>query len=247
MSRGGIVRVRQNGHAKHGAEGASEFGAPGPYGPRPEQLPLASCLARPPPDPPVTGPTWGGVEVDLSFTLQDDLQIASSALLHSTRGESLWNQTLAVWLETLAPGMPRSLQSPAYSLGLAITDDAAIAALNREWRQRDGATDVLAFAAQENGPPLPEPEGDGRDLGPLELGDIVISLEMAARQADEAGHCLDQELLFLASHGLLHLLGWDHPDEPSLEAMLNRQNDLLSQTVHLFRGMDEHCEGESPR
>jgi probable rRNA maturation factor len=55
----------------------------------------------------------------------------------------------------------------------------------------------------------------------------VISLDTAARQALEAGHSLKLELLFLASHGLLHLLGWDHPDEASLATMLARQEQLL--------------------
>jgi probable rRNA maturation factor len=68
-----------------------------------------------------------------------------------------------------------------------------------------------------------EPSGE-----PLELGDIVISLESAARQAAAAGTSLETELLFLASHGLLHLLGWDHPDEASLTAMLSRQEALLA-------------------
>ena len=74
-------------------------------------------------------------------------------------------------------------------------------------------------------------DGD-RDWDPafeaLELGDIVISLETAARQAPEHGHSLEQELLFLASHGLLHLVGWDHPDDASLAAMLARQELLLA-------------------
>jgi len=68
-----------------------------------------------------------------------------------------------------------------------------------------------------------EPGGE-----PLELGDIVISLESAARQAAAAGTSLETELLFLASHGLLHLLGWDHPDEASLATMLSRQEALIS-------------------
>ena len=63
---------------------------------------------------------------------------------------------------------------------------------------------------------------------PLELGDIVISLESAARQAAAAGTSLEAELQFLASHGLLHLLGWDHPDEASLAAMLARQEALIT-------------------
>jgi probable rRNA maturation factor len=62
----------------------------------------------------------------------------------------------------------------------------------------------------------------------LELGDIVISLDTAARQAPEHGHSLEQELLFLASHGLLHLVGWDHPNDASLAAMLARQERLLA-------------------
>jgi probable rRNA maturation factor len=63
---------------------------------------------------------------------------------------------------------------------------------------------------------------------PLELGDIVISLETAARQAAAAATELAAELLFLASHGLLHLLGWDHPDDQSLTAMLSRQEALIA-------------------
>jgi probable rRNA maturation factor len=59
------------------------------------------------------------------------------------------------------------------------------------------------------------------------LGDIVISVETAARQAPDHGHTLMQEVQFLASHGLLHLLGWDHPDDASLEAMLARQDQLV--------------------
>jgi probable rRNA maturation factor len=71
---------------------------------------------------------------------------------------------------------------------------------------------------------------DDDEAEPLELGDIVISVETAARQAPEHGHSLERELLFLASHGLLHLLGWDHPDEASLAAMLAQQEQLLAVT-----------------
>jgi probable rRNA maturation factor len=107
-----------------------------------------------------------------------------------------------------------------------ITDDRSIAVLNGEWRQQAVPTDVLAFAAQE----APLPPGALAELGeaePLELGDIVISLETAARQAQDHDHDLERELGFLASHGLLHLLGWDHPDAASLERMLARQEQLI--------------------
>jgi rRNA maturation RNase YbeY len=74
-----------------------------------------------------------------------------------------------------------------------------------------------------------DPSSDLQPSGePLELGDIVISLETAARQAAAADTSLEAELLFLASHGLLHLLGWDHPDADSLAAMLSRQEALIA-------------------
>ncbi|MEI6615968.1 MAG: rRNA maturation RNase YbeY, partial [Cyanobium sp. ELA507] len=111
-----------------------------------------------------------------------------------------------------------------------------ITALNGEWRQRPEPTDVLAFAAQEEGEDgmpfhtLPEPWPEGAETA-LELGDIVISLETAARQAEDHHHSLAEELLFLASHGLLHLLGWDHPDEASLAVMLAWQDKLMASVL----------------
>jgi probable rRNA maturation factor len=147
------------------------------------------------------------------------------ALVDPTRAEVHWCRHLATWLDQLAPELPGRLQAPGYSLGLELCDDAAIADLNRTWRQHSGPTDVLAFAAQEEAPPLPAGALAAADPW-LELGDIVISVETARRQAREAGHGLEEELLFLASHGLLHLLGWDHPDEASLAAMLERQRQL---------------------
>lgn len=64
-------------------------------------------------------------------------------------------------------------------------------------------------------------------LEPLYLGDMIISVETARRQAQQQNHSLTLELAWLAAHGLLHLLGWDHPDDISLHEMLNRQETLL--------------------
>ena len=152
---------------------------------------------------------------------------AAGPLTWGDQAEHHWQALLGDWLEQLTPELPAELRAPAYSLGLLITDDPSIAVLNDEWRQQEGPTDVLAFAAQE----APLPPGALAGLGadePLELGDIVISLETAARQAQDHDHPLEWELRFLASHGLLHLLGWDHPDAPSLERMLARQEQLLA-------------------
>jgi probable rRNA maturation factor len=168
------------------------------------------------------------VELDLAFTLDDglapELRAAAGALASDEEGEASWSQLLGRWLAELVGEIPAPLRSSSYSLGLQLCDDASIAALNETWRGQAGPTDVLAFAAQEEGVPLPG--------GPLELGDILISLETAARQAEEHDHPLERELRFLASHGLLHLLGWDHPDGESLAAMLERQDQLLGLPGH---------------
>jgi probable rRNA maturation factor len=165
-------------------------------------------------------------EIDLAFSLEPGPAGGSTPpepLADPAAAEALWCSHLGAWLAQLLPELPAPLRAPGYSLGLEICDDATIAELNQAWRQHSGPTDVLAFAAQEEAPPAPtgtEPEW-------LELGDIVISLDTARRQAEAAGHGLGEELLFLASHGLLHLLGWDHPDDDSLAAMLERQTALL--------------------
>lgn len=169
-------------------------------------------------------------DLDLAFSIEGELapELLSAAgpLADPLEGVERWHALIGAWLAQLGPELPENLQAPAYSLGLQLVDDGAIAELNADWRQQSGPTDVLAFAALDEAdgdvPPLPlSPES-----GELELGDIVISLETAARQAPEHGHSVDQELRFLASHGLLHLLGWDHPDGPSLAAMLERQQLL---------------------
>ena len=179
-------------------------------------------------------------DLDLAFEADPELPAplrqAAGPWADPLQGAEPWHGLLSGWLGELAKDVPPALQSPAYSLGLSLVGDGEIAALNGDWRQKPEPTDVLAFAAQDEGleqaPAMPMPawtdeDGEGE---PLELGDIVISLETAARQAVEHGHSLERELLFLASHGLLHLLGWDHPDDASLAAMLARQEQLLAST-----------------
>src|SRR5687768_13034328 len=95
--------------------------------------------------------------------------------------------------------MLRTLELPAAELSLLLTDDAGIRILNREHRKKDKATDVLAF-------PMAEGALDRHGL----LGDVVISLETAQRQADARHRPLIEEVRFLLAHGLLHLVGYDH-------------------------------------
>ncbi len=138
-----------------------------------------------------------------------------------------WENWFRCWLELLNPtdsedGLPLHLQE-AYELSLRLTDDHEIQTLNHQYRHQDQPTDVLAFAALEVESPQPIDE-----LEALYLGDIVISIDTATRQADQQGHPLQTELAWLSAHGLLHLLGWDHPDDESLTRMLEQQQVLLA-------------------
>jgi len=132
-----------------------------------------------------------------------------------------WERWFQQWLEALQPTL-----SPidAYELSVRLTDDREIQQLNHQYRQQDQPTDVLAFAALESVQPSLL---DLQSALPLYLGDIVISVDTAQQQAAAQQHSLDVELAWLASHGLLHLLGWDHPDADSLSRMLKQQQVLL--------------------
>ena len=89
-------------------------------------------------------------------------------------------------------------------LSVLLCDDRFVRALNLQWRGRDRATDVLSFSMRE---------GEGADPQDPVLGDVVISLETAARQAAERGHSAAREVQVLLVHGVLHLLGHDHDED----------------------------------
>ena len=133
-----------------------------------------------------------------------------------------WQSWFSSWATHMQlEGSPIS----AYELSLKLTGDEEIQDLNRIYRHLDRPTDVLSFAALETDSLLPP---ELLTIEPLYLGDIVISLETAERQAIERQHSLLRETTWLAAHGFLHLLGWDHPDNDRLEAMLAKQTELLS-------------------
>lgn len=160
------------------------------------------------------------MEIELSVqTCFDGLQIDSAAVRSSMEelSEDSWQMWFRQWLLALQSDLP---QAETYELNLRLTNDEEIQTLNHLYRQQDRPTDVLAFAALEADIPHP-------GNMPLYLGDVVISVETALRQAQQQQHSEIVELAWLAAHGLLHLLGWDHPDDDSLHQMLNRQADLL--------------------
>ena len=131
-----------------------------------------------------------------------------------------WSDWFHRWLESLQPHLP---PAPSYEIGLRLTDDAEVQSLNAQYRHQDKPTDVLSFATLE----VDFPQSPEMIVAPLYLGDIVISVNTAQRQAQQQGHSLPTELAWLSAHGLLHLLGWDHPDEEQLMQMLKQQVKLL--------------------
>jgi probable rRNA maturation factor len=103
-------------------------------------------------------------------------------------------------------------------LSIVLCDDAFIHALNRQWRGVDASTDVLSFAMGE---------GELGDLNPEILGDVVISLDTAARQAGEYGHSVEEEVRVLLVHGFLHLLGYDHIEVDDAAEMTSAEARML--------------------
>lgn len=118
-------------------------------------------------------------------------------------------------------------QVPAQSeVSISFVDNDYIQELNRDYRQKDQPTDVISFAMQELG------EGElevKTDEMPAVLGDIVISVDKAKEQSEEFDHSFERELGFLALHGFLHLLGYDHMDEDDEKKMFSRQEEILQE------------------
>ena len=116
-----------------------------------------------------------------------------------------------------------------FEVSILITDNEGIRAINKEYRDIDSATDVLSFPIlefDEDGVMIEESGDYDGDL--LLLGDIVISLERAKAQSEEYGHSLEREVGFLAVHSTLHLLGFDHMEEPYTSVMRKREEEILA-------------------
>lgn len=125
-------------------------------------------------------------------------------------------------------------------ISVLVTDNRGIHEINREQRQVDRPTDVLSFPMFELTPG--EPPADEALLDPatgrLPLGDMVLSLEQAAAQAEEYGHGLRRELGYLAVHSVLHLLGYDHLDEGAGKARMRRREEAIMERLGLPREGD---------
>lgn len=109
-------------------------------------------------------------------------------------------------------------------VSLLLVDNQRIHALNLEYRGIDRPTDVLSFALQEEMEEEPEIEEEDEMLG-----DIVISVERAREQAEEYGHSFEREIVYLAVHGTLHLLGFDHEEENDKQEMRSKEEEVMAE------------------
>lgn len=110
-------------------------------------------------------------------------------------------------------------------VSVTFVDNEAIHEINRQYRDKDQPTDVISFAMEELG------EGEIQIIGegiPRVLGDIIISTDRTKEQAEEYGHSFERELGFLAVHGFLHLLGYDHMTEADEKEMFGKQDAILA-------------------
>ncbi|MGN0158046.1 MAG: rRNA maturation RNase YbeY [Brotaphodocola sp.] len=121
-------------------------------------------------------------------------------------------------------------------INVILTDNAAIQEINREQRQIDAPTDVLSFPMvdfeeESNFDHVEDAAEDyfNPETGELMLGDIVISVEKVAEQAENYGHSQERELAFLVAHSMLHLCGYDHMDDAEREVMEKKQREILDQ------------------
>ena len=168
------------------------------------------------------------LDLDLSFTpfsVQDLDVFVNSETVELIKNPSSWINEIGGWIEFIQ--VNEALKCPAivrnaskFSLGLELTNDKKILDLNHAWLGQAKSTDVLSF-------PIIDESFSGLTNECIELGDIVISVPTAIRQAKDNDVDLFRELRWLATHGFLHLLGWDHSDEESLNKMLLIQEQLL--------------------
>ena len=168
------------------------------------------------------------IDVDLSFIpfpAQDLEAYLNLETLDLIKNKSHWIKEIASWIrfikvneELKCPHIVR--HASQFSLGLELTNDKKILDLNHAWLGQSKSTDVLSF-------PIIDETSFVLSSEFIELGDIVISVPTAIRQAKANNVELFRELRWLATHGLLHLLGWDHCDEESLNEMLIIQEQLL--------------------
>lgn len=135
----------------------------------------------------------------------------------------------SAWVRRAAISALAQIAPPhATEFSIRLSDDAELHELNRSYRHIDKPTDVLSFGGEAWRDGVFEGDASAMDDEPEYIGDIIISMEKCARQAEKAGHALQHELALLVVHGVLHLLGHDHDTKARKKLMWQRQHTALA-------------------
>lgn len=143
-------------------------------------------------------------------------------------------------LDRLARAILSDVGEASAELGVLFVGDQRMRGLNRQYRGKDRTTDVLAFAMRESLTPHPSP------LTPVMLGDVVIAVPTAVRQAKQGQRSLDEELTVLLVHGILHLCGYDHErSEKEARRMHRRERMILRALAQLPKRVNRTRHGST--
>ncbi|XP_026664620.2 endoribonuclease YBEY, chloroplastic-like isoform X1 [Phoenix dactylifera] len=196
-SLGGFLANSNRGYRKPRRRPAAKRQAPKE---KPLELDIKICIEEDLPDDPEI--------MAIAETLRLDVPMAMNVAFHNIRD---------LEYKTRETSINDVNKFEKIELSVLLCNDDFIQKLNKDWRDEDHATDVLSMSQH-----VPE-----LDLPILLLGDIVISVETAARQAEERGHALLDEIRILMVHGLLHLLGFDHEISDEAEAEMENEEELV--------------------
>ena len=171
----------------------------------------------------------GDLKIDLVFKCNNFSNLSDHFLNKPDNlilESGFWEEVLLCWIKIILDEKDTSFPNfifdkKSFSLSLQIINDNEISSINQNWMNKSGPTDVLSF-------PIISDFDSTNELLFIELGDLFISIDRACKQSLEFKHSLKREMLWLASHGFLHLLGWDHKDNMELDNMLNFQEYLIS-------------------
>ena len=139
--------------------------------------------------------------------------------------ELLINEPDTLAQEMIVGGDPEGVE-----ISLSFVTAEEIHELNRQYRGVDSVTDVLSFPLLEDLNELYDTEeGSSEEDEPVALGDVVICLEQAEEQAEEFGHSREREIVYLFTHSVLHLLGYDHMEEEEKQEMRSREEEVMTE------------------
>jgi probable rRNA maturation factor len=151
-----------------------------------------------------------------------------SILVNNIQPKQPVSEAQLVLIEEVLQSGLRMYQKENAEVSVILVDNDYIQVLNRDYRGYDQPTDVLSFAMNDEQPETPVLIPDESPGFPVLLGDIFISVEKALEHAESYGHSPDREFCYLAIHGLLHLLGFDHQNPQETARMRQAEEEILA-------------------